>query len=105
MNKTTESYLLKFREMTKAEQKLTDEEKERFENVDYNRIYNQLKIHNKNVTIKAINPYTGEVFYDGDHDGGRFNMTSLGYGEKENKKGIKVYVMGPGLFEKKEQSI
>ncbi|MBI2129245.1 hypothetical protein HYU07_03310 [Candidatus Woesearchaeota archaeon] len=96
MDKKIEALLLKFREITKAEQRLTDEEKEIFENVEYNRLYNQLKIYNKQVVIKAINPNTGEIFYDGDCGGERFNMTSAGY--RESKKGMKVYVIGPSLF-------
>ncbi|MBI2047408.1 hypothetical protein HYT26_04585 [Candidatus Pacearchaeota archaeon] len=113
MNKSIEKLLLNFKEMTCTEKKLTEEETKRFCNVSYNRIYSILlerqgydteglvisaALNKPKPVIKAINPLTGEVIYEGYHGQGRVSLTSLGYKPKINKRGKEFYVKRPSLF-------
>ena len=113
MDRSIEKLLRNFKEMTCAEPKLTEEETKRFGNVSYNRIYSILlerqgydaeellmsAVFNKpKPVIKAINPSTGEVIYEGNHGQGRISLTSLGYKPKINKRGKEVYVKRQSQF-------
>ena len=112
MDRSIEKLLRNFKEMTCAEPKLTEEETERFGNVSYNRIYSIIlerqgygaeellisAVNKPKPVIKAINPSTGEVIYEGNLGQGRISLTSLGYKPKLTKRGKEVYVKRQSQF-------
>ena len=97
--------------MLKEKPQLTEGEKERFEKISYNRIYQQLlklegidevyqpllDIVGKGIVVEAITPL-GQVIYIRDYVRERINLISLGYKIEKNKQGNEIYVRAPKPF-------